>query len=366
VKILCKYSGLEFQVQHFPYSLEAREISHPVFQIPQQKLLVVLAKKYPEGLTQIDAYLGFLALLHSTKRVDWRVPCYYTTELDSIIANNIEQLIRVVGITSAITHPAFTMPSFVITPDTRNLATVHHWIEIWKQSYIEFQEGNKRAQLHDRIVRREQAMERLIKDPSKSPKDYANQLAEWAALAGEFPTGTVPVDGKQIALSDYWKSMIRRAARNEAVFSLNETDLYELIEHCEMAIPLHGGIFGHALMKVLREAATRKKSLFDLGDFDIRTSTYRILSNEDSAERANTLAMIDSAPIEEPKQGNYPSKIAYLKALYKWKIAKQHAAQVGPVSDSELDDARGAGLRKNGSNIAASASAKDTLKALGE
>lgn len=333
MKILCKYSGIQFTVEYFPFSLESREVAHPVFHIPQQKLLSAIAKKYPDGLTPLDSYLGFLAILHSTNRIDWRVPCNYTPSIDSIIANNMESLLRIVGITSAIQHPAWTMPGFVITPDTRNLATVHHWIHVWENCFVEFQDGNKRAQLHDRIVRREQAMERLLKDPSKQPANYANQLAEWAALAGEFPTGTVPVDGKQLPLAEYWKAMIRRAARKEAIFSINDTDLIELIEHCEDAIP-HGSIYAHTLMKVLREAQESKKNFLGLGDFDIRTSTYRILDDADTAERANILAMIDSAPLEEPKLSNYPSKIAYLRALYKWKAAQLHAAQSVPAGDT--------------------------------
>jgi len=326
MKILCKYSGLEFQVQHFPFSLHSRECAHPVFSIPQLKLITVLAKKYPAELHPTDSYLGFLALLHSTGRFDWRVPCIYTPQMDSIIAHNMESLIRIIGITSAITHPAFQIPAFVITPETRSLTTINHWIEICYQCYQQFQDGNKKAQLHDRIVRREQAMERIIKDPAKNPANYANQLAEWAALAGEFPTGTVPVDGKQLALSEYWKSMIRKAARGEAVFSLNDTDLVELIEHCEDVIP-HGSIYAHALMKVLREAQDRKKNFLGLGDLDIRTSTYRILSDTDSVENANIMAMIDSAPVERPVASNYPSKIAYLRAEYKWKAAQLHKAQ---------------------------------------
>lgn len=327
MKILCKYSGVEFQCEHFPFGLDSREYAHPVFAIRQDKLISVIARKYPEQLTPTDSYLGFLALLHSTGKIDWRVPCAYHAEtIDAVIAANMLDLLKVVGITSAVTHPAFTMPAFVITPDTRNLATVNHWIGIWKQCYIDFLEGNKRAQLHDRIVRREQAMERLIKDPSKNPANYANQLAEWAALAGEFPTGTVPVDGKQVPLSEYWKSMIRRAARGEAVFSLNDTDLAELIEHCEDAIP-HGSIYAHTLMLCLRRAQESKKNFLGLGDFDIRTSTYRILDDSDSAEKANVLAMIDSAPIEKPVESNYPSKIAYLRAHYKWLAAQQHREQ---------------------------------------
>jgi hypothetical protein len=328
MKILCKFSGLEFAVQHFPFSLESREVAHPVFYIPQPKLISAVAKKFPDNLSPIDSYLGFLAILHSTGKIDWKVPCIYTPEIDKIIAQNMEGLLRTVTIISAIHHPAFQYPGFVITPDTRSLATVKHWIGIWQECIVQFQDGNKKAQLRDRIVRIESVMERFIKDPSKNPANYANQLANWAALAGEFPTGTVPVEGKQVALSEYWKSIIKRAARAEAVFSIDDKDLAELIEHCEEEID-HGSIYAFTLMKVLREAQERKKNFLGLGDFDIRTSTYRILSDADTTERANILAMIDSAPLEKPLESNYPSKVAYLRALYKWKAAQAYAEQTG-------------------------------------
>ena len=334
MKILCKYSGIQFDVSHFPFTLESREIAHPVFAIPQQKLIVALAKKWPDELTPMDSYLGFLSLLHSTGKIDWKVPCIYSPQIDPIIAANMPALIKTVGIISSVTHPAFTYPAFVISPDTRNLATVKHWIELWQSCYIQFQEGNKRAQLHDRIVRREQAMERLIKDPSKNTANYANQLAEWAALAGAFPTGTVPVDGQQISLADYWKGMIRKAARGEAVFTLNDVDLQELIEHCENEIE-HGSIYSYTLMKVLRDAQERKRNFLGLGDLDIQTSTYRILSKEDTVERANILAMIDSAPTTKPIESNYPDKVSYLRAMFKWKAWDLYQKQGGDGSNGQ-------------------------------
>lgn len=358
MKILCRYSGIEFQVQHFPFTLESRECAHPVFSIPQSKLLVLCARDFASGkFTPIDSYLAFLSLLHSTGKVDWRVPAVYLQgRTDSIIAANIESLIRTIGLVSAVDHPALVLPSFVISPDTKDLQTVQHWIAIWTECYKGFLDGNKKAQLHDRIIRREQAMERLIKDPSKNPANYAVHLSEWAALVGEFPTGTVPVDGKQISLAEYWKSMIRRAARGEAVFSLNDTDLAELIEHCEDSIPLHGGIYGHTLMSVLRDAFEKKKNFLGLGDFDIHRSTYRIISDDTSAEAANLMAMIDSAPATLPVESNYPSKIAFLRAMGKWRAAEEYREQT--KSDNDKQD------KQDKQDKSVGASASDNLEKL--
>lgn len=333
MKILCGISGLEYQVQYFPGGLDSRESYHPVFDIEQSRLIQIIVAKYPESFTPIDSYLAFLALLASTKRVEFRVPVARTSLTDSIVAQNMESLVRTIHEINSIDHPAFELTRFVVSPDTKELTNVKHWIDSWLQCVIDFREGGKRATLHDKIVTREQVMERLIKDPSKNPANYANHLAEWACLAGAFPTGSVPVEGKSIPLSEYWKSIIRRCARAEAVFSIDETDLSELIEHCEDTIH-HGTIFAHTLMKVLRDAFEKKKSFLGLGDFDIASSTYRILDDSDTVERANVLAMIDSAPIDQPIESNYPSKIAYLRARAKWNAARDYKAQLDSVTTS--------------------------------
>lgn len=331
MKILCSLSSIEFRVEHFPFSLSSREASHPVFAIPQKKLLSAIATKYPDGLTPTDAYLGFLALLHSTGNLDWRVPCYRTPKLDALVAQNMELLLRTIAQINTIQHPAFSLPRFVISTDTRELTNVQHWIEAWLEYYSDFQSGNRKAILHDRIATREQAMEKLIKDPSKNPANYANTLAEWAALAGEFPTGTVPVNGLQVSLAEYWKSIIRKCARAEVLFSIDDADLSELIEHCEDTISNHG-IFTHTLLKVLRDAAESKRSFLGLGDFDIKSGAYRILGDGDSIETANIMAMVDSAPANEPRQSDYPSKLAYLRAMYKWKAKMDVAEQSDAIT----------------------------------
>lgn len=326
MKILCSLSSLEFRVEHFPFSLDSKECYHPVFAIPQKKLLSVLASKYPESLTATDSYLGFLALLHSTSCIDWRVPCYQSRQVDAIVAQNMELLLRTVAQLNVIQHPAFTLPHFVITPETRSLTNVQHWINAWLEYYQDFLVGNKRAILHDKIVNREHAMEKLIKDKTKNPANYANHLAEWASLAGAFPTGAVPVEGKLMPLSEYWKQIIRRCARNEGIFSINDVDLAELIEHCEDTLHTHG-IYFHSLLKVLRTAAENKRSFLGLGDFDIKTSTYRILTESDTVESAAIMAMVDSAPAQQPKESDYPSKLAYLRAVYRWKMKQDVDAQ---------------------------------------
>lgn len=328
MKVICGLSSVEFRVEHIPLGLQSRETYHPIFDATIDQISRCIATNWPEKLTPTESYLCYLALLKSTGKLNFYLPAIRSTKTDAVIAQNMEYLLRVVSAISAIQTPGLELPSFVLTPETRTLENSHYWLESWQKSIEDFYSGNKAAQLHDRIVTKEMVMERLIKDPSKTPSNYANILADWAELAGEFPQFTVTISGEETTCSAYWKQIIRRCSRAESLFSIDDSDLQELIEHCEDNID-HGSIYSATLMRVLRDARDRKKSYLGLGDLDITSSTYRILSDSDTAERANILAMIDSAPSEKPIESNYPSKIAYLRALFKWQAAQEHAKQIG-------------------------------------
>lgn len=329
MRILCALSSIEFRVEHISLGLQSREAYHPIFDAKSPKLITYISENWPEKTTPIDSYLCYLALLRSTEKLAFHVPAIRTIKTDAVIAQNMESLLRTIQNINKIQVPGLQLPSFVISTETRSLDNSHFWIEAWNDALSDFYDGHKRSNLHEMIVTKEQVMERFIKDPSKSPANYANTLADWAALAGSFPISeTVPYNGDSITLSDYWKILIRKCARAEALFSIDDVDLQDLIDHCEDKID-QGSIHTYTLMKVLRDARDRKKTYLGLGDLDITTSSYRILSDSDSAERANILAMIDSAPAEKPIRTNYPSQIAFLRAQFKWQAAQDHKAQGG-------------------------------------
>lgn len=347
-KVLCAYSGIEFTVQHFPIYLDQRECYHPVFCVSQKKLISYAAKWASAELTSTDSYLLFLALLNSTELVEFRVPAFVTEHTNSIVANNMQSLLRIVSRMNMLKHPELALPRFVLSPDTKDLANVDNWIDMWHSAYAEFAEGYRTYTHTQQVLRRESALERLIKNPLKTPESYASTLAEWAAIAGRFPAGTVPYDGKQIALADYWKMIIKKCARAESIFSIPEVDLSDLIEHCEEYIPA-GDIYSFELFKLLREGAKRQASFLGLGDFlpsgrNVTVPQFHILDADTSVEDANKLAMIAAAPEIEPRADMYPNKLAYLKARANYDMAKNHRAALAvastppanPVSDIDI------------------------------
>ena len=323
MKILCSLSGIEFTCEHFPGSFYAREVHHPVFTIPQKKLLSYTGKWAAGELTPTDSYLLFLALLHSSELVNFRVPAIRTKDTDAIVAKNMEFLLRTVIKLNTVTNPEEVFPHYVISLDTRTLENVDSWIETWEEAYKDFLSGyvsaHDSAIYHAKLNTRTNALARMIKSPHKKVSDYSHQIADWAAVAGAFPEFYMlnPLTRNNTTCADYWKDIIHRCAKNEFLFNIPDKDLKELIEHCEEYIPI-GSIYSNTLFKLLRGASEKKHNFLGLGDFDLTKTTYRILSEQDTMEGAQIQAMVDSAPEEYPRQESYPTKMAFIRAKMRW------------------------------------------------
>jgi hypothetical protein len=338
MKILCAYSSIEFNVEHFPGSLTSREFYHPIFCLPQKKLLGYLHKWSHQELTPTDSYLLFLALLKSSDLVNFRVPAARSPKTDSIVACNMESLAKILCKLNSVSSPERIFPNYVISPDTKYLDNVQYWITNWEESFVEYSASQSKfidqRNSWQKLQHREHALERLIKNPHKPISEYSGILADWAAIAGDFPKFLVtsPFTGLSISCDSYWKDIISRCARKDIglMFATNQilADIDELLEHCETSIPA-GSIHSHLLFKLLRDTKEKKKNFLGLGDQDITKSTYAFLSPTDTVESANLSAMIQSAPTEEPKPESYPTKFAYMKAKMKWDLAKKSAQKTG-------------------------------------
>lgn len=325
MKILCSYSGIEFTCDHFPAKLYSRETCHPIFHIPQKKLLPYISKWAANELTQIDSYLLFLAALNTSELIQFRVPAIRTPSIDAIIANNMEYLFKTIIKLNTVTSPAAVFPQYVITPDTRTLENVHTWIENWEDAYKSFINGYKRAAENEKLKHREDALSRLIRNKHLPVSKYSVQIAEWAAIAGSFPVFNLknPLNNNIIQCSEYWKIIIQKCAHEESIFAIPRKDIQELLEHCEEFVPM-GSIYSFELFKILRHALEKQKNFLGLGDFDIKSASYHILTASDTTEDANMIALIDSAPAEMPRIEQYPSRFAFLKAKMRWDMARKH------------------------------------------
>lgn len=324
MKIMCAYSSVEFTCEHFPGTFYAKEAYHPIFLLPQRKLLPYIGKWAAGELTPTDSYLLFLALLRSSELVDFRVPVFRNEHTDALVANNMEYLIRTILTLNTVTNPGVHFPQFVITADTRFLQNVQHWIAAWNKIYHEMKDGHKTAHDWQKLNRRDMALQRMIKSPHRKVESYSSELAMWAEAAAEFPTfqTSSPWTKGTVAINEYWKEIIRRCTKNEQLFSIQRKDLQELLEHCEEHIQF-GSIQSNLLFKVLRAALEKQKNFLGLGDMDIKSS-FAILDSSDDVESAQIKTMIQVAPVEEPRPEQYPTKLAYLRAKMRFDMATKY------------------------------------------
>lgn len=340
-KILCAYSGLEFSVQHFPISLDSRECTHPIFHTTHRRLISYAGRWSAGDLSPEENYLLFLSLLNTSGLVEFRTAVMRTTLTAALVANNMQSLMRITSIIQTLPHPEITMPRFVISPDSCDLANVSHWIESWFSAYKELTDGYRSLSTEQQLYRMEQVLERLIKTPMKTPESYANTLANWAEVAGKFPQGLVPAPAGvgQVSLADYWKTIIRKCSTAESIFHIPAIDLEDLIEHCEDNIQM-GSIQATALLTLLRNGRKRQRNYLGTGDDFLHSnpSGFKILDADSSVEDANKLAIIANAMQEAPLPKNFSTRFAYLKAKMAFDMKQQYTSATAIKPTDPLSD----------------------------
>lgn len=309
-----------------------------MFHIPRKKLLSLTGTWSMGRLTSTESYLLYLALLNSTSLIEWRVPARYHEKTAQIVANNMEQLIHMIGRIDVIRHPSFVLPHFAISSDTCSLDNSYHWIQIWQQNYNDWNQGIKDQAHNQELVARELALQKLLKSAHRKIEDYPKKLAQWARIAGDFPTFEVKINGVKMELADYWESIIIKCAKSEQIFLIPLHDLEELIDHCNDNVVADGSIYAMALMKFIRNGKKMQENYLGFGDIDIASkslTSYRILPSGASAESVNLQNLIDKAPTSEPRQNQYPTLIAYIRAKAAW-IAAETARATQNLGDEAL------------------------------
>lgn len=335
MRILCAFSGIDFEVEHFPSYLNSRESYHPIFDIPQRKLIPYLRKWSARELTDIDSYLLFLATLNSTEQIEFRVPVYRSERTPQIIANNMENLFRVVLRMNTIATPSVVFPRYVITPDTKDLRSIPYWLQNWNDIYESFINGSRKGYDDRKLAQKEALLERLIRNPHKEIKEYIGRIADWAAEAGNFPTFLTisRLNNEKMTCSDYWKQVIQACTTDVKALGIPKSDLEEILEHCETNIPI-GTIHSHKLFKLLRDTITKQKNFLDIGILGdsyskLGAGKYSLIDSSDDLENAHILNAIEQAPLEEPKKEDYPSKFKFLQAKMRWEMSRKSSKNEG-------------------------------------
>ena len=326
---ICCKSGIELTISHMGMlcfdggnKVGGVRLHHPVFDLEYSALArpELVARYLDRSLDSTDTILYFLALLHSSNLVTFNHPA---TPSIATVESNMLPLMDILEWLYTIHHPRLSMPHMAISEDTAELPNIDQWIKAWNQARADFEDGYvalNRAQL---MLRKEDTLERVIKSQATDVSKYAGILADWAVLAADVPDTVRDFDGKLVDTAVYWRSLLVTCAKSEShIWRLPIDDLTDMLDWLENHMDA-GTIYGHAVLKLVRDGIATHRNYLGftmLGSTD--ASSAGILTQND-AEYQYSKILASDAPLTEPRQYDYPNKIAYLQASIKWKQAQK-------------------------------------------
>lgn len=312
MKVYCQYSGVSFEVSYF--SNMKLTYAHPIFTASPKLLLSRVGDWAAGKLNESERRLLFLALLNTTELVEWRSVALPS---DSIVQNQMEPLAKFVGWMIGLQNPSVIFSKIVIQPENRYLENCKYWIQAWQQEKKDFDEGYRDSSLASKQMRREEALERLIKNHSLKTEDYARLLAIWTWEACNVPT----------TLREYYTQIF--TTKNIKIYEIKTVDLEDMLSYMEDALDA-GSIFAFAAFKHVRLLLAKNKAGLAHGlgieEGEFSNLSFEILRDtpfsiqEDPIAEDNMNAIAIQAPSEEPVLQKYPSKLAYLRAKAAWQL----------------------------------------------
>jgi hypothetical protein len=321
----CAFSSLRVSIPSSSLSLNPRKagpLVHPIFQAAPEAVWPLASLAGSNSLPLEDLHLLTLASLLSSGVVSFRGP----------VLLNPPSLAQWALRTIRVSHSIFlsnspsSFPQIILSSEAGasedNLKYVCEVLEESLNSYKAGRRGEARA---DDVSRREEALERLVRNPHKDPSSYAPQLANWAAVAGSFPTFMlVDPSGASRTCADYWKELIVHCTKSAKIMKLCEKDLAELENHCLENIEA-GSLFSHRLFQILSNARTKIGSQWDFGDIDdlppAPMKTFQILSGISQGKSEGKTIVMSALAQDRPKKENFPDLISWLRADLRWKLA---------------------------------------------
>lgn len=227
---------------------------------------------------------------------------------------NLERMVTIIG--KLDNHVRSAFPSFIVTEADRDLSSLPNWLNAIQDCIADISRSRAEFTKDRKLSTIEESLERIIHSvQTKDIPRAAKIIANWAAVAGDFPLGIInDPHANKTNIRDYWCNIIVNSFKEDNMMLLemrvSVADMDELIEHCEYNIP-HGSSYAHILMTKIRAA----KEIIQ--EFTGRPF-YKQLGTE--AQR-----------IAKPKRSDFRDNMSYIRAL-----AKHNAEVVQSVGEIEL------------------------------
>lgn len=327
-KLKCAISGLTFSISSVPITIsETSGYFHPIFAAENKQLYSLYVKYLANQLTETDSYLLFLAFMHSTDKIKWNYPAKCNPNkptTKALVANNIQQLIRVIETTNLITHPKFKQPGFSVNKDNCNLLQVPNWIKAWEHNIVAFNNNYYSERIYEKLKKVENKLTNFLHS-SMSPEEYVFAVANWAALAADFPKDK----------AEDWKKIIRSCYNKKKMFATPLATLREIKSYCEENIEL-GSIHSYSLFGALKTGIANHSDF--LGMDTISNLGYTLLSLDTTKNEQEIQSIKAKATLEPPNRLDYASNFEYIKAKLRYKVAiKDLEKDTEPEPESKLN-----------------------------
>lgn len=334
MRCICPLSALTWKAEGFATGHHALLHPHPIFALPYKYLISRYSADWYTGkLSEEEKQLLFLSLLKSTELVIFDAPA---TPAAPTVEQNIESLVKLSSWIQALKNPAVLLPTFRITKESSDLGNVHFWLQAWWNAKEAFEAGYRQQAILRDKSRLEYFLDSKIKRieaglANETPA-YLKILAAWADLAASFPRFAIehPLTGDTVAINEYWKELIQ--APESRWYSYPLIDWKELEDHIIDNIDDLSTTFAITIIRKCKQIINRTgkdmglELVEQLVNPDTGERSYSVKSILEKDEQEMVAAIAATAPTSEPKQQDYPTKVAFLRAKIAWNFAKQQAA----------------------------------------
>lgn len=329
MKVICRYSGVEFRAEHFNFTSIGE---HPLYSLPIEKLLGLFriwvnSDIEAAKLSQTETKMLFIAFMKATDLIDFTVPASPDYELT---IRFMPKIVEFVIFRQTIPDVEIRFPRISINELTRSCRNMSDWLDVWFTRKADYMISHRQEYLNQKLQQSEEILMKLIKSPMGDQARKIGRLAQWALIASDAPKH----------MHEKWTGLFK--LKGLELFKADTDDLENLLGYMETKLPT-GGMFAFETLRHLRELFARnsKGIFYNLSDGDDSLDPFELEKNpwrfiEDDLETINIKVAAAAAPLSEPVLSEYPNKVAYLQAKARFNLALSERQVKQIVEDRQI------------------------------
>jgi hypothetical protein len=320
MQVICKFSGLPFQYSNYMLGMNLADI-HPVFRAKKKLILSPhFVHSFSKSQSLDEKKLIFLAVLNTTDLIEFREPA--SPSLQTLESNfyHLMHTSEWLAYAEYLYKQVVEFPHYVVAGETANLHNIGNWIksldEIRDQIIRKDIDRDRAAALHQRMAE----IKNELGIAASLHRAFTPMLARWAL---DFAS----LDRNDERYNRYIKILCSPLAD---AWVYDPAELKELEHYLENELPIDHPQVISVMAQVRLFISARKTGYKDFSVFsedDESGEGFTILEEDGEGNfvARKSQHLID-VPTEEPLIGNYKSKVEFLRAQAKWKLATREVS----------------------------------------